>query len=129
MIDDIKVGDLAVCIRGLEANVGRVVYVEGPVAPMDFSDLGFGLLPGWLIRSINDEPLMTVDGPRMTGYTPVGTLRRVPPLPPEQMHALDERMRTARIRQLVNNIAAILEAQEVCERMATEVAVQEARPG
>jgi hypothetical protein len=129
MNDEVKAGDPAVVIRGLEQNLGRIVFVEKAVAPMDFSELGFGVLPGWLIRSLSDEPLETIGGPRMTGYTPVGTLRRVPPLPPKQMQAIDRRLTQARIREALNDLAAILEAQEVCERLAKEAVERAAQPG
>lgn len=80
---------------------------------MNLTELGFGLLPGLLIRSISNESAQTVDGPQMTGCTPVGTLRRPPPLPPEQTRAIDRRLSERRIHEAINDLLAIVVSRGV----------------
>lgn len=120
----VKPGCLAVVVRGLWPNMGRIVYVSHFVKEVDFTLMGLGKLPGWRIRSINRTPLETVLGPAMSGYTPVGSLRPLDPLEPPQALNLHRRMAVADFKEAMSNLASVLE-REAAEEGASqpEVAV------
>lgn len=113
---NIRPGDLAVVIKGLWPNVGRVVYVDRFVERWDFTRLGLGHGPGWRVRSWSHGPLDTVDGPRFAGYTPQGSLKPLDPLPPDQARRVQQQMAIADFKEAMNDLAEILQQQDHGQR-------------
>ncbi len=109
---NIKPGDLAIVVKGLWPNVGRIVYVNAYRELFDFSPMGLPPSPGWRVRSISARPLKTTEGRRMAGVTPVHSLRRLDPLPPEQMHRIAQRMAVADFREAMAGLAEVMETIE-----------------
>lgn len=61
-MDDIWIGDLAVVVRGLWPNVGRIVYVHAYVPEFDFTNMGLGKTAGWRVRNWSAGKLTRTDG-------------------------------------------------------------------
>ncbi len=116
---NVKAGDLAIVVKGLWPNVGRIVYVDRYRPLFDFSPMGLPPSPGWRVRSISAQPLETIEGLRMVGITPVRSLRRIVPLPPDQMHQIAQRMAVADCREAMDELAEIMETIE--QEAAVEV--------
>ncbi len=115
---NVKAGDLAIVVKGLWPNVGRIVYVDRYCELFDFTPMGLPPSPGWRVRSISAQPLETTEGLRMAGITPVRSLRRIDPLPPEQMRWIAQRMAVADFRE------AMTELSEVMEEIEQEVTIE-----
>lgn len=116
---NVKAGDLAIVVKGLWPNVGRIVYVDCYRPLFDFSPMGLQPSPGWRVRSISSQPLETTEGLRMAGITPVRSLRRIDPLPPEQMHLIAQRMAVADFREAMEQLAEVM--VEVEQQRTVEV--------
>lgn len=69
-----KPGDLAVIVKGRTANIGRLVRVIAAYGDVDYSEMGYGLLPCWTVESMGSM-LDRVGGPAMTGFIPDLALR------------------------------------------------------
>jgi hypothetical protein len=115
-MNNIHSGDLAVVVQGLWPNVGRLVYVTKFVRDFDFSTMGSGIREGWRVRSWSQGPLETTGGPRMVGFTPVGSLRRLDPLPPLQQRELRVEMARLDFDEALCELATILKKQEELEK-------------
>lgn len=112
----IQVGDLAIVIKGLWPNVGRVVYVKAYRDLIDFSAIGLLPSAGWLVRSVSATPLTSTEGECMTGITPVASLRRINPLSPELMRQIHQQMAIKDFKEAMNDLAQIVEhIEEVVE--------------
>jgi hypothetical protein len=111
-VDLIRPGDLAVVVQGLWPNVGRLVYVSEQVPDFDFSAMGLGTRDGWRVRSWSYGPLETIVGPGMVGITPVGSLRRIDRLHPQQQRQLENEMANADFADALSDLARYFERQE-----------------
>ena len=109
---DIRPRDLAIVVQGLWPNVGRLVYVSEFVQHFDFNAMGMGTRDGWRVRSRSNGPLDTTDGPRMVGITPVGSLRRLDRLPPQQQQAMETELAFAEFQDALSDLAKYFELQE-----------------
>jgi hypothetical protein len=107
--DGIRPDVLAIVVRGLWPNVGRVVYVSHFVPAHDFTLMGLGIRDGWRVRSWSGGPLATIDGPRMVGFTPVGSLRRLDPLPPNQRREVTQEMAMEDFNAAIDELTKIFE--------------------
>jgi len=106
---DIRPDDLAIVVRCFWPNVGRVVYVSRFVPAHDFTLMGLGIRDGWRVRSWSGGPLETTAGPRMVGFTPVGSLRRLDPLPPNQRREVAQEMVMEDFNEALEDLIKILE--------------------
>lgn len=105
---NVQAGELAVVVKGLWPNIGRVVYVDRLVPTWDFTPLELGQQPGWRVRAWSHAPLDTTAGPRMVGYTPLGSLRPLGPLTPDMASQIAKEMALADFREAVNELADVL---------------------
>ncbi|MBU0750855.1 MAG: hypothetical protein KJ787_02690 [Gammaproteobacteria bacterium] len=87
---NVKLGDVAIIIKGRWPNVGRIIYVARETGDRDYTAMGYGILPSWIVESLGGD-LDTDAGPAQRGFTPDISLRRLD-LTPEQAKA----MRTAK---------------------------------
>lgn len=55
--------------------------------------------------------MTTTDGPRRVGITPIGTLRKLEPLPPVQQRELEREMAVADFKDALADLAKILKEQ------------------
>lgn len=90
---NVKPGDVAIIIKGRWPNVGRIVQVDRAWGDVDYSHVGYGVLPCWLVESLGGD-LDTNRGPAPTGYTPDLSLRPLPDITLDQ--AMEIRKRRAR---------------------------------
>ena len=111
-MSNIRPRDLAVVIRGLWPNVGRIVYVCEFVPHFDFNAMGLGTRDGWRVRSWSNRPLETTEGPGNVGITPIGSLRRLDRLPPQQQQAIDKEMALIDFQDAMSEFARYFEMQE-----------------
>ncbi len=81
-----KLGDVAIIINGRWPNVGRIVYVARETEDRDYSFMGYGIQPSWIVESLGGD-LDTDGGPAQRGFTPDISLRRLD-LTPEQAKAM-----------------------------------------
>lgn len=81
-----KLGDVAIIIKGRWPNVGRIVYVARETEDRDYTAMGYGILPSWIVESLGGD-LDTDAGPAQRGFTPDISLRRLD-LTPEQAKAM-----------------------------------------
>ena len=114
----VKPDDLAIVIQGLWPNVGRIVYVDRLEDAFDFSAMGLGVKPGWRVRAWGSAPLETTKGPRMAGFTPVGSLKPLYDLPPEQREAIRREMAKLDLEDAMNDLAKIFEKEHALEDVA-----------
>ncbi len=85
---NVKLGDVAIIIMGRLPNIGRLVYVASGTTDHDYTKIGYGILPSWVVESLGSD-LDTEAGPRQRGLTPDISLRRLD-LTPEQAKAMRE---------------------------------------
>ena len=114
----VKPDDLAIVIQGLWPNVGRIVYVDRLEGAFDFSAMGLGIKPGWRVRAWGSTPLETTQGPRMAGYTPVGSLKPLDGLPPDQREAIRREMAMLDFQEAMNDLIKIFEKEHATEEVA-----------
>jgi hypothetical protein len=86
--------------------------VSGFVQNFDFSAMGLGIKDGWRVRSWSSGPLETTEGPLMVGITPVGSLRRLDRLPPDQQKAVELEMAHADFQDALCELVKYFEEQE-----------------
>lgn len=108
---NVQAGELAVVVKGLWPNVGRVVYVDRLVPTWDFTPLGLGQQPGWRVRAWSPAPLETTAGPSLVGYTPLGSLRPLGSLTPDAARQIAREMALADFREAVDELAEVLRKQ------------------
>lgn len=108
----VRPGDLALVVKGLWPNIGRIVYVDRYIESHDFTAMGLGHRPGWRVRSWGRLALDTVDGLRFSGYTPDGSLKPLGPLPPDQARQVEQEMAEMDFREAMTELAAVLQKQE-----------------
>jgi hypothetical protein len=113
----VKPDDLAIVIQGMWPNVGRIVYVDRLDRAVDFTVMGLGIKPGWRVRAWGSVPLETTGGPRMVGFTPVGSLKPLDDLPPEQRAEIRREMGQLDFQEAMNDLAKILEEQYAPENV------------
>lgn len=77
---NVKPGDVAIIIMGRLANIGRLVYVASGPTDNDYTKMGYGILPSWVVESLGSD-LDTNTGPSQRGFTPDISLRRLDLLP------------------------------------------------
>ena len=111
-MNNIRPGDLAIVIRGLWPNIGRIVYVHEFIPRFDFSLMGLGIRDGWRVRSWGSGPLESIVGPLTVGITPTGSLRRIDELPLEQRREIEEEMNQAEIEDALSSLARYFERHE-----------------
>jgi hypothetical protein len=108
---NVKPDSLAIVVQGMWPNVGRIVYVDRRDPAIDFTAMGLGIRPGWRIRAWGTAPLMTTGGPRMTGFTPVGSLKPLDDLPPQQREQIRREMAQLDFQEAMDDLANILKQQ------------------
>ena len=113
---NVRAGDLAVVVKGLWPNVGRIVFVDRYVESQDFTAMGLGRGPGWRVRSWSQGPFQTVAGPRFVGYTPLGSLKPLDPLPPDQARLVQQQMAIADFKEAMQELAEVLLRQDQEQR-------------
>ena len=110
-MNNIRIGDLAIVVKGLWPNVGRLVFVSEFVPDFDFSVMGLDIRQGWRVRSWSAGSLETTGGLRKVGITPVGSLRKLDPLPAIQQRELERKMACADFNDALSDLAKILKEQ------------------
>lgn len=114
----VKPDDLSIAIHGMWPNVGRVVYVDRLDPAIDFSAMGLGVKPGWRVRAWGSAPLETIKGPRMAGFTPVGSLKPLDDLSPEHRESIRCEMALLDFQDDMNDLSKIFEMQYETEDVA-----------
>jgi len=104
---NVKLGDVAIVIKGRWPNVGKIVYVARETPDRDYSNMGYGILHAWFVESLGGD-LDTDAGPRQAGYTPDISLRRLPGITPEQAEQLRDTKRQANLDAVLADLAKIL---------------------
>ena len=107
----VKPNDLAIVIQGMWPNVGRIVYVHRLDRAVDFRPMGLGVKPGWRVRAWGATPLETTAGPSMVGFTPVGSLKPLDDLPPEQHEEIRLDMAHQDFQEAMRELAELLKKQ------------------
>jgi hypothetical protein len=77
-----KPGNPAVIVKGRTANIGKMVRVVDAYGDVDYSNMGYGALPCWIVVSMGSE-LDTLGGPSMNGFIPDLALRPMMGVSPE----------------------------------------------
>ena len=103
---NVKIGDVAIVIKGRWPNVGKIVYVARETADRDYSSMGYGILPSWFVESLGGD-LDTDGGPRKSGFTPDISLRRLD-LTPEQAKAMRTAKADGDFKAVLDELAVVL---------------------
>lgn len=103
---NVKLGDVAIIIKGRWPNVGRIVYVAQATADRDYNHMGYGILPSWSVESLGGD-LDTDAGPARRGFIPDIALRRLD-VTPEQAKAMREAKADADFKAALAELAVVL---------------------
>lgn len=103
---NVKPGDVAIIIKGRWPNVGRIVLVERYWGDVDYSHIGCGVLPCWLVESAG-EKLDTSIGQSYSGYTPDLSLRLLRDVTPEQAEAMRKQVSRERFNEALADLGKI----------------------
>ncbi|MEN6630757.1 MAG: hypothetical protein ABFC42_14055 [Sulfuricella sp.] len=103
---NVKPGDVAIVIKGRWPNVGRIVLVERYWGEVDYSHIGCGVLPCWLVESTGAK-LDTTGGQSYTGYTPDLSLRILPDVTPEQAQAMRKQVARERFNEALADLGKL----------------------
>ncbi len=103
---NVKIGDVAIIIKGRWPNVGRIVYVAEETADRDYRFMGYGVQPSWIVESLGGV-LDTDNGPRSRGATPDISLRRLD-FTPGQAKAMRKAKSDADIKVALAELAMVL---------------------
>lgn len=106
---NVKPGDIAIIVKGRWRNVGRIVLVDRAWGDVDYTRLGYGVLPCWLVESLGGD-LDSVCGPGPTGYTPDLSLRPLPKITPKQAQAIRKRKAREDFQKALEELARIVQA-------------------
>jgi hypothetical protein len=117
-MDRIRMGNLAVIVKGFEVNIGKMVYVSGFEPQFDFIQMGWGVRDGWRVRIWSSSPLLRTDGWGQTGVTPVGSLRKIDPLPPQMQRELQLAMAKLDFGDALKELAEYFEREQQREKVA-----------
>ena len=104
---NVKPGDVAIVIKGRWQNVGRIVQVDRPRGEVDYSHLGYGVLPCWWVESLGED-LDCPSGPTQRGYTPDLSLQPLPDISPEQAKAIRKRRAKERFQEALAELGRVL---------------------
>lgn len=108
---NVKPGDVAIIIKGRWPNVGRIVLVDRYWGQVDYSHIGCGVLPCWLVESTGGK-LDTSAGESYTGYTPDLSLRILRDVTPEQAQAMWKQVARVRFDEALVDLGKILHSVE-----------------
>lgn len=108
---NVKPGDVAIVIKGRWPNVGRIVQVERAWGDVDYSHIGYGVLPCWLVESLGGD-LDCESGPSPRGYTPDLSLRPLPDVTPEQAAAIRKQRAREQFEQALAEFGKVLRELE-----------------
>lgn len=114
-----KPGDVAIIVKGRWPNVGRIVQVVRDFGLVDYSDIGYGVLPCWRVESLGGD-LDTLAGPSKWGYTPDLSLRPIPGISPEQSEAIRQRRIQAKWDEAIEELRVIARQMEEQEALIEE---------
>lgn len=103
---NVKLGDVAIIIKGRWPNVGRIVYVAQETADRDYRYMGYGILSSWSVESLGGD-LDTDAGPARRGLIPDLALRKLD-LTPEQAKAMREAKADADFKAALAELAVVL---------------------
>lgn len=103
---NVKLGDVAIIIKGRWPNVGRIVYVARETEDRDYSFMGYGIQPSWLVESLGGD-LDTDAGPRKSGFTPDISLQRLD-LTPEQAKIMRKAKADHDFKAALDELAVVL---------------------
>lgn len=117
-MDNIRAGDLAVIVNGFDINIGKMVYVSSFIPQFDFIQMGWGVRDGWRVRIWSSSPLLRTDGWGQSGVTPVGTLRKIDPLPPQMQHELERAMAKLDFDDALKDLAEYFEREQQKAKVA-----------
>lgn len=113
---NVKPGDVAIVIKGRWPNVGRIVQVERAWGNVDYSHIGYGVLPCWLVESLGGD-LDCERGPSPRAYTPDLSLQPLPDITPEQAAAIRKQRAHEQFEQALAEFGKVL--REIEEEKAT----------
>lgn len=108
---NVKPGDVAIIVKGRWPNVGRIVQVDRAWGDVDYSQIGYGILPCWLVESLGG-PLDTARGPASIGYTPDLSLRPLPDITPKQAQAIRKQKAQEDFQKVLEELAQMVQAAE-----------------
>lgn len=108
---NVKPGDVAIIIKGRWPNVGRIVQVEREWGEVDYTHMGYSVLPCWLVESLGGN-LECQSGPCQRGFTPDISLRPLPDITPEQAQAIRKRHAREQFNAALKDLADILNREE-----------------
>lgn len=102
---------MAIIVKGRWPNVGRIVQVDRAWGDVDYSRVGYGVQPCWLVESLGGD-LDTDQGPAQTGYTPDLSLRQLPDITPEQAQKIRKRKAREEVQKALADLVRIVQAYE-----------------
>lgn len=103
---NVKLGDVAIIIKGRWPNVGGIVYVAEETADRDYTFMGYGIQPSWFVESLGGD-LDTENGPRRSGCTPDISLCRLD-FTPEQAKAMRASKAKQDFKAALDELAVVL---------------------
>lgn len=65
-----KPGDLAIITKGRERNIGKLIVVTSFYGNVDYSNMGYGILPCWNVESLGANDLDAGSHLGSRGYIP-----------------------------------------------------------
>jgi hypothetical protein len=115
-------GNVALIIKGRPDNIGRIVFVASHYGEVDYTWMGYGVLPCWNVETLGND-LDTDSGPSNRGFIPDLALRVVPGI--SNKKAL--RMRKAKARAdfcaALSDLAQILRSNSGVEKSSEDCQV------
>ena len=117
-MENIRVGNLAVIVNGFEINFGKIVYVSHFEPQFDFTHMGWGVRDGWRVRIWSPSQLFRTNGWGQSGVTPVGTLRKLDPLPDQMQTELDLVIAQMDLDDALDELANCFKQQEEKKEVA-----------
>jgi len=100
-------GSIALIVKGRQANIGKTVYVYKQTRDVDYTWMGYGILPCWSVESL-DTDLDTVSGPSNRGLIPDLALQVAPGISKSQATRMRRSKAKADFDAALNDLAQIL---------------------
>lgn len=110
----VKAGAIAIITKGREHNIGKLVIVTSFYGNVDYSSLGYCILPCWNVQSLGVNARDAGDGTVLSGFIPEMALVAISTMGTADSEAL----RNSKAQQDFEN--AIKELGEILRCMETE---------
>ena len=123
-------GDMAIITRGRERNLGKLVLVSSFYGDVDYSHIGYGVLPCWNIEAAGSADLDAEGKCGTKGFIPDLALMPIAGIGANETEGIRKAKAQQEFNEALNELAEVfryMEAKKMAQRLAQKAIKKAAR--